>query len=149
MRLFLIILLLLVGFFLHFFLKKHDTDKMLVFVPNLLYLSAILILLSSFVKIIPAGNVGVVEFFGSVASKPLSNGLHLVNPLAKVTELSVKTQQAQEFIETPSSEGLNITLDVSLLFRLDSVKVPELYRTSVWIFAGRFSCPVFVPRSGV
>lgn len=86
-------------------------------------------LLFSMVRVVPAGYLGVVDFFGQVANEPLKSGIHLVNPLAKVVNMSVRTQQETEFMQVPSKEGLNITLDVSVLYRLEPTKAVEIYKT--------------------
>jgi regulator of protease activity HflC (stomatin/prohibitin superfamily) len=43
--------------------------------------------------------------------------------------MSIKTQEVKETAEVPSKEGLSMDLEGSLLFRLDPVKAPEIYRT--------------------
>lgn len=80
-------------------------------------------------RIVPAGDVGVVDLFGKVRSDALPSGLHLVNPLATVHRMSVQTREVKETMDTPSSEGLIVHLDVSVLYHLDAGKAPEVYRT--------------------
>ena len=41
--------------------------------------------------IVPAGNVGVEDLFGSVYDEVFQPGLHFVNPLALVHKMSVQT----------------------------------------------------------
>jgi regulator of protease activity HflC (stomatin/prohibitin superfamily) len=43
--------------------------------------------------------------------------------------MSVRTQEIKETASVPSNEGLIITLDTSLLFRLNAGRAPEVYRT--------------------
>jgi len=93
----------------------------------LLFVAAILVMRS--VRIVPAGHVGVVDLFGNVRPTALASGLHFINPLARVHRMSVQTREAKETMDTPSSEGLIVHLDVSVLFRLDASKAPEVYRT--------------------
>src|SRR5262245_46980207 len=76
-------------------------------------------------RVIPAGHVGVVDIFGQVAERPLTPGLKLVNPLANIVPLSVRTQEDKETMEVPSKEGLTIQLEVSVLYRLDPEKAVE------------------------
>lgn len=80
-------------------------------------------------RVVPAGYVGVVDFFGKVSSRPLNSGINFVNPLTRVIFMSIRTQQLTEAMVVPSKEGLNITLDLSLLYRLESAKAVELYKT--------------------
>jgi prohibitin 1 len=68
---------------------------------------------------IPAGNVGAVDFFGTVSDKTLSPGINLVNPMAKVLKFSWQTQQHKENMQVLSREGLTIGLEISVLYRLN------------------------------
>lgn len=78
---------------------------------------------------VPAGHVGVKDFFGSVSSSVLSPGLNVVMPLTRVVKISVQTQEIKEVAEVPSHEGLILNLETSLLFQLDPAKAAEIYRT--------------------
>lgn len=78
---------------------------------------------------VPAGHVGVLSLFGRVTGDVLPEGTHVVNPLKRNIVLSVRTQELQEQASVPSQEGLLVTLDTSLLFRLDGVKADAVYRT--------------------
>lgn len=81
------------------------------------------------VAVIPAGHVGVKDFFGYVSSSTLSPGMRIVVPFTRVIKMSVQTQEFMEVADTPSKEGLIINLDVSLLYRLDPAKAAEIYKT--------------------
>lgn len=81
------------------------------------------------VAIIPAGHVGVVDLFGNVSQKTLKPGINLVNPLSKVVKFSTQTQEVKETLETPSKEGLSISLEASLLYRLDPEQAAQVYQT--------------------
>ena len=89
----------------------------------------IVILLWMSVAYVPAGHVGVLTVFGRVTGDVLSEGTHLVNPFAVNTTMSVRTQEVKETASVPSNEGLIMTMDTSLLFRLDPTKAPDMYRT--------------------
>ena len=89
----------------------------------------ILLLIGNPVTVIPAGHVGVKDFFGIVSPNVLSPGIGLVFPFTRVVKVSVKTQEVKETAEVPSKEGLMMDLEGSLLFRLDPAKAPEIYRT--------------------
>ncbi len=80
------------------------------------------------IAIIPAGHVGVKDFFGFVSSDTMPSGLRLVVPFTRVVDMSVQTQEIMEKAETPSREGLIIDLEVSLLYRLDPDKAAETYK---------------------
>lgn len=79
--------------------------------------------------VVPAGHVGVVDLFGRVSPQTLKSGLNLVNPLARVAKLSVKTQEIKEAMDVPSREGLTMQLEASVLFHLDPEKAAEVYKT--------------------
>lgn len=88
-----------------------------------------LIILSKAVVVIPAGHVGVVEFFGHVYDQSLDPGIRIVNPLVRVYKMSVRTQQVTEEAVVPSQEGLTVNIDLSVLFSLDPRSAPEVYKT--------------------
>lgn len=82
----------------------------------------LLILLFSSVTTVSTGHVGVLTLFGRVTGDVLPEGIHLINPLKSVQELSIQTQQIKETASVPSSEGLVMGLDTSLIFKLDHTK---------------------------
>ena len=88
--------------------------------------------LLNIVVVIGVGEVGVKHFLGSVDPNPLGQGVHLIQPLASVERMSVREQSfpAQggiEQIEAQTSEQLNVTLEVSLLFQINGGNAPGLY----------------------
>lgn len=83
----------------------------------------------SFVRIVPAGEVGVVDTFGVVDSVARKSGINLINPFSSMPLMSVQTHEVKEQMDVPSKEGLSITLDVSILYRLNPEKAPDVYRT--------------------
>ena len=97
-------------------------------------LFVILIIVGAFllircIRVVPAGHVGVVDVFGKVRSEALPSGLHVINPFATLHRMTVQTQEVKETLDTPSSEGLTVHLDVSVQSHLDSSKAPDVYRT--------------------
>ncbi|HXD73222.1 MAG TPA: prohibitin family protein [Vicinamibacterales bacterium] len=98
-------------------------------------------------RTVPAGNVGVKDFFGSVSDSTLQPGINLVVPLTRVVDMSVQTQEIKEVAEVPSQEGLTVTLETSLLFQLDPAKAVSIYRTVGSDYAGTVVEPQF--RSAV
>ena len=114
----------------------NDFNK-LPFNPGPAFIGAVIaviagvIILVKSVVVIPAGHVGVMDLFGKVSEKSLPAGLHFINPLKKVTKLSIQTREIKETAEVPSKEGLVVTLDVSLLFSLDPLKAPGQTQYSV------------------
>jgi prohibitin 1 len=80
------------------------------------------------VTAVGTGHVGVTTLFGRVTGERLDEGIHLINPMKRVAELSVRTQQAKEIAEVPSSEGLLVHLEASLLFRLDARRANDVFQ---------------------
>jgi len=89
----------------------------------------VLFLAGNPVTVIPAGHVGVKDFFGRVSPSVLSPGVRVVFPFTRVVKMSIKTQEVKETAEVPSKEGLVMDLEGSLLYRLDPQKADDLYRT--------------------
>jgi len=77
---------------------------------------------------VPAGHVGVLTLFGRVTGEVLPEGTHLILPFKTNNRLAIRTQELKETASVPSEEGLIITLDTSLLFRLDPLKAAEIYQ---------------------
>ncbi|MDZ7291380.1 MAG: prohibitin family protein [candidate division KSB1 bacterium] len=90
---------------------------------------ALLAAVVSCLTVVPAGHVGVVDFFGMVSPNTLKAGINLVNPLANVIKFSVKTQEIKEVMDVPSKEGLTVQLEVSVLYHLNPEKAAEVYKT--------------------
>lgn len=80
------------------------------------------------VTTIDTGHVGVLTLFGQVTGEQLPEGIHLINPLKAVTEFSIRTQEQKEVAEVPSSEGLLMHLETSLLYRLDPRRATDVYQ---------------------
>jgi regulator of protease activity HflC (stomatin/prohibitin superfamily) len=86
------------------------------------------ILLSSCITRVPTGHVGVLTLFGRVTGEVLPEGMHLINPLKSSNELSVQTQTIKESASVPSSEGLVMNLDTSLIYHLNPDKASEVFQ---------------------
>ena len=87
------------------------------------------LLLFASLAYVPAGHVGVLTLFGRVTGDVLPEGTHLVNPFKVNHKLSVRTQELPERASVPSKEGLIVTLDTSLLHRLNPQRAHEVFRT--------------------
>lgn len=98
------------------------------------------ILMSSIVQI-EAGQVGVKSLFGKVQKDVLSSGLHFINPMVEVTRLDIKTQNytmsgihdegektGDDAIRVLTADGLEVTIDLTVLFRLTEADAPMLVR---------------------
>ena len=112
-------------------------------VGMLILLVAGLILASSATSCVKTGHVGVVSVFGRVTGRTLSEGIHIVNPLANVTELSIKTQEIEEKAAVPSKEGLIMGLEASILYHLDPAQAATVYQQIGPTFAEVLLVPTF------
>lgn len=111
------------------------------FVPWLLGLIGIFLALYSTIVIIQPGNVGVQVLFGNVLDQTLPNGLHVINPFVDIEQVDVKTQaytmsgkelegqvRGDDAIETLSSDGLTVRLEVTVQYRLSASDASKVYR---------------------
>jgi len=98
------------------------------------------VLISSIVQI-DAGQVGVKKLFGKVQNDVLQSGLHMVNPLVEITRLDIKTQNytmsgvhdegaktGDDAIRVLTADGLEVTIDLTVLFRLTESDAPRLVK---------------------
>ena len=87
-----------------------------------------IILLFSCVTRVDTGNVGVLTLFGRVTGETLREGIHLINPLKTMNEMSIRSQTVKESASTPSSEGLMMRLDTSLIYHLNPDRAGEVFQ---------------------
>ncbi|HKC35638.1 MAG TPA: prohibitin family protein [Chitinophagaceae bacterium] len=98
------------------------------------------VLIGSIVQI-DAGQVGVKKLFGKVQNDVLHSGLHMINPLIEVTMLDIKTQNytmsgihdegvkmGDDAIRVLTADGLEVTIDLTVLFRLTEADAPRLVK---------------------
>ena len=104
---------------------------------------ALILLVTSTITIVKAGHVGVVDLFGRVSTYTLKSGLQIVNPLARVIQMSVQTLEIKERMEVPSKEGMTMVIEVSVLYHLDPEKAADVYRTVGEDFVGVILEPQF------
>jgi prohibitin 1 len=76
------------------------------------------ILLFSAVTRVGTGHVGVLTLFGKVTGETLGEGIHVINPL--------KTNN--ESASVPSSEGLMMSLDTSLIYHLNPDHAADVFQ---------------------
>ncbi len=88
----------------------------------------LLILLFASVAKVDAGHVGVLTLFGRVTGEVLPEGIHLVNPFKINNQMTVRTQEIKESASVPSSEGLVMNLDTSLIYHMNPVKAADVFQ---------------------
>ncbi len=97
--------------------------------------------LTACVKQIDAGEIGVKKLFGSIQNDVLQSGLHFVNPLLDVNKIDIKTQNytmsgvhdegdkaGDDAIRVLTSDGLEVTIDLTVLYKVVSADAPRLLR---------------------
>jgi regulator of protease activity HflC (stomatin/prohibitin superfamily) len=105
------------------------------------FLFILLGVITSCVKQIDAGQVGVKVLFGSIQNNIMGSGLHFINPLLDVKKLDVKTQNytmsgvndegekaGDDAIRVLTSDGLEVTIDLTVLYRIVAADAPRLLR---------------------
>ncbi len=88
----------------------------------------LVILLFNAVTTVQTGHVDVLTLFGKVTGPVLGSGIHLINPLKSNRQMSVQIQELKESASVPSSEGLVINLDTSLIYRLNPERAADVLR---------------------
>jgi regulator of protease activity HflC (stomatin/prohibitin superfamily) len=88
----------------------------------------LVILLFSSVTRVGTGHVGVLTLFGKVTGETLGEGIHLINPLKTNNELSIQTLTLKESASVPSSEGLMMALDTSLIYHLNPDRAADVFQ---------------------
>lgn len=104
-------------------------------------LIAVLGLLAACAVQIDAGTVGVQKLFGKIQDNVLNSGLHFINPLVDVEHMDVRTQnytmsgvttegnrEGDDAIRVLSADGLEVTIDLSVLFHVVPTEAPKLLR---------------------
>lgn len=96
-------------------------------------------LVTSSVRQVDAGFVGVKTLFGKVQSQTLNSGLSFINPLMDVTNIDIRTQNytmsgvhdegsksGDDAIKVLTADGLEVTIDLSVLYRVNPAETPKL-----------------------
>ena len=82
------------------------------------------------VVVIDAGQVGVTKIWGTVGDEPVQAGLHIVTPfITDIQPFDVKTQVDTQTTDVLTAEGLTCTVEMSMNYRVDPTKAPQIYKT--------------------
>jgi regulator of protease activity HflC (stomatin/prohibitin superfamily) len=97
--------------------------------------------LTSCIKQIDAGQIGVKSLFGKIDNDILNSGLNLVNPLVEVKTVDIKTlnytmsgvhdegdKEGDDAIRVLTADGLEVIIDLTVLYRVTSDQAPRLIR---------------------
>jgi len=97
--------------------------------------------LTSCIKQIDAGQIGVKSMFGKVQDDIITSGLNFVNPLVNVNTIDVRTQNytmsgvhsegemaGDDAIRVLTADGLEVVIDLTVLYRVQSSQAPKIVR---------------------
>ncbi len=132
------ILILIGGFALH---NSQEFGRFAKTVRLVAYVVIIAGFLSKCIVQINAGQIGVKSLFGKVQNDVLGSGLHFINPFVQVQRLDIKTQNytmsgihdegnqtGDDAIRVLTSDGLEVTIDLTVLYKLLPSEAPRLIR---------------------
>lgn len=133
------ILLLIAGNFVHKINDRvHVYGRPIMGVGGIV---AVLGIVTASVVQIEAGHVGVQRLFGQVQKHVLYSGLHMINPFVDVISMETRTQNytmsgvhdegdkvGDDAIRVLSADGLEVTIDLTVLYRVVPEDAPNLYR---------------------
>ncbi len=98
-------------------------------------------IITSSVKQVEPGEVGVKILFGNIQKDVMSSGLHFINPLLEIKMIDIKTQNytmsgindegnkiGDDAIKVLTSDGLEVTIDLTVLYRVIGADAPKLLR---------------------
>jgi regulator of protease activity HflC (stomatin/prohibitin superfamily) len=122
--------------------KNNDSFRRFANPLRLVGLLVILLgILTACIVQIEAGHIGVKKLFGQVQNEVLPSGLHFINPLVEVSEMDIKTQNytmsgvhdegnlsADDAIRVLTADGLEVTIDLTVLYKVLPVDAPKLVR---------------------
>lgn len=102
---------------------------------------AIIIFLFNAIRIVGPGETGVYSLFGKVKDNEVKSGLHIINPFAKITPMSIRTEEytmsatrgegkvsGADAITSLTKEGLSVDLDMTVLYRIEEDKASDIYK---------------------
>ena len=97
--------------------------------------------LSSSIKQIDAGEIGVKSLFGKVQDDVLTSGLNFVNPLMDIKTIDVRTQNytmsgvhnegdvaGDDAIRVLTADGLEVVIDLTVLYRVQATQAPNIVK---------------------
>ncbi len=147
------VILLLLSFSL-----KNNTNPFSKFSNSIKIVGFLLIALgifSSMFKQIDAGKVGVKSLYGNVEPDILESGLHIINPLLDVTDFDIQTQnytmsaihdegtkEGDDAIRVLSNDGLEVVIDLTVLYRISPELAPEIFKQIGIDYADKIVRPV-------
>jgi regulator of protease activity HflC (stomatin/prohibitin superfamily) len=91
-------------------------------------------------SVVRPGEVGIRQKIGKLSDNIHTQGAVFYNPLtSKVIKTSIQTNDLVLSLNLPSKEGLSVNSEISILYRLEKVKVPNIIRTYGLAYEGIIS----------
>jgi len=138
-----LIILGIIAFFTARAVQKLDTPvaQYAGLIRNVGLAVVVLGVLTSCIKQIDAGQIGVQSLFGKVQDEVLTSGLNFVNPLMEVKTIDVRTQNytmsgvhnegdvaGDDAIRVLTADGLEVVIDLTVLYRVQANQAPRIIR---------------------
>ena len=111
--------------------------------------------LTSCIKQIDAGQIGVKSMFGKVQDEVITSGLNLVNPLIDVSKIDTRTQNytmsgvhnegdlaGDDAIRVLTADGLEVVIDLTVLYRVLSTEAPKIIKETGLDFKDKIVRPI-------
>lgn len=121
--------------------QREELQKLVVGLRVAAIIVVILGVLTSCIKQIDAGQVGVKSLFGKVSDDILTSGLNFVNPLVDVKTVDIKTlnytmsgvhdegeQVGDDAIRVLTADGLEVIIDLTVLYRVIGQEAPRIVK---------------------
>ncbi len=134
------IVVLIIGFVLRS-QEREEIRKLATGVRVFGLLVIIIGFLTSCIKQIDAGQIGVKSLFGKVSDDVLTSGLSLVNPMVDVKTVDIKTQNYtmsgvhdegdkanDDAIRVLTADGLEVIIDLTVLYRVIGQEAPRIVK---------------------
>jgi len=99
------------------------------------------------IQIVDPGSVGVRVSFGALSESTYMPGIHIVPPWVSVVTFSTKRDILEQRNSVPTQEGLNVELDLALLYHLNPKSVHEIYLSFGTDFIRRLIAPTLASVS--
>lgn len=116
----------------------RNIKNIILVVIGLIFL---IVIIARMIVIVPAGQTGVYHLFGKVKDEELRSGFHIINPLAAVDLISIRTEEytmsiapsegrikGDDSIESLTKEGLKVYLDVTVLYHVIEKDASDVYK---------------------
>ncbi|WDP84041.1 MAG: prohibitin family protein [Desulfobacter sp.] len=85
-------------------------------------------IVTRFFTTIPAGHVGVGTLFGKVQTSIYTEGIHIINPLVKITLFDARQKTYKETMGVPSIDQLITKFELSIQYRLIKEQAPIMLK---------------------